>query len=259
MGAEMTAAAGLRFRKKATVTYLVHHLLHLLHPSKQVQSVVKLITLKAHIMEENIDGTGGPGGALIGSLVFLLLLLIATLVLLIGWFWKKTQEDMKDGTMTPWPPIAPRPRIPSQVPDVSKYAVLDKGASMKGAAAALAGNRRLLENEFRRITDYALCTVTAVKTTEISMRNENTRHNRYRDILPYDDNIVELRSSEFSVPGGTNYINASPIAFENCSQSFIACQAPKKEKENGFDHFWHLIVQEEVKKEYEFLNETFGM
>ena len=27
---------------------------------------------------------------------------------------------------------------------------------LQGAAAALAGNRRLLENEFRRITDYAL-------------------------------------------------------------------------------------------------------
>jgi len=70
-------------------------------------------------------------------------------------------------------------------------------------------------------------------------------YNRYRDILPYDDNVMELKSDEFKGAGKTNYINASPIAFENCAQKFIACQAPKKSAD-GFPHFWHLIVQEKV-------------
>ena len=36
--------------------------------------------------------------------------------------------------------------------------------------------------------------------------------------VPYDDNVMELKSDEFKGAGKTNYINASPIAFENCAQ-----------------------------------------
>ena len=36
--------------------------------------------------------------------------------------------------------------------------------------------------------------------------------------MPYDDNLVELRAAEFSAPGQTSYINASPITFGTASQ-----------------------------------------
>ena len=96
MGVEMTAMARMRFWERAPVPYLV--LLQCLQPPNQVQLVVKLITLSRYhwakywlrrgiIWSPTEDGNG----ALIGSLVFILLLLIATLLLLIGWFWKKTQ------------------------------------------------------------------------------------------------------------------------------------------------------------------------
>ena len=41
--------------------------------------------------------------------------------------------------------------------------------------------------------------------------------------VPYDDNVMELKSDEFKGIGKTNYINASPIAFENCAQVMKNC------------------------------------
>ena len=38
-------------------------------------------------------------------------------------------------------------------------------------------------------------------------------------------------------------MNASRINFDNCAQTFIACNAPKP---NSFSHFWHMVIQEKV-------------
>ena len=38
-------------------------------------------------------------------------------------------------------------------------------------------------------------------------------------------------------------MNASTIAFDNCEQIFLAAQAPKPV---SFNHFWHMVIQEEV-------------
>ena len=51
--------------------------------------------------------------------------------------------------------------------------------------------------------------------------------NRYRDILPYDDNVVRLRASS----DGTSYINASYVTFPTLSTKskplyFICTQGP---------------------------------
>ena len=51
-----------------------------------------------------------------------------------------------------------------------------------------------------------------------------------------------MKGEEFAPPE-TPYMNASPIMFDGCAQSFIATQAPK---ENSFKHFWHMVVQEKV-------------
>ena len=41
----------------------------------------------------------------------------------------------------------------------------------------------------------------------------------------------------------STYVNASPIVFPDCKQKFIATQAPRT---STFNHFWHMIIQEEV-------------
>ena len=43
--------------------------------------------------------------------------------------------------------------------------------------------------------------------------------NRYRDILPYDDNVVRLRASS----DGTSYINASYVTFPTLSTKSKPC------------------------------------
>ena len=48
----------------------------------------------------------------------------------------------------------------------------------------------------------------------------------------------------FQTEGETNYINASRIVFTGCSQAFIATQAPKP---IGFNHFWHMVIEQKVK------------
>ena len=40
-----------------------------------------------------------------------------------------------------------------------------------------------------------------------------------------------------------SYVNASRIVFANCEQTFLAAQAPKPV---SFNHFWHMVIQEEV-------------
>ena len=39
-------------------------------------------------------------------------------------------------------------------------------------------------------------------------------------------------------------MNASKITFPDLEQTFIACQAPKP---LSFKHFWHMVIQEQVK------------
>ena len=41
----------------------------------------------------------------------------------------------------------------------------------------------------------------------------------------------------------STFVNASPIVFPDCKQKFIASQAPRT---STINHFWHMIIQEEV-------------
>ena len=68
-------------------------------------------------------------------------------------------------------------------------------------------------------------------------------HKCCHDAVPFDDNLISLESEFFASPE-TRYINASRIKFANCDQTFIAAQAPKA---TGFKHFWHMVIQEEVR------------
>lgn len=59
--------------------------------------------------------------------------------------------------------------------------------------------------------------------------NKNNDKNRYRDVLPYDNNLIQ-----------GDYINASPIYIQG-HHSFIACQSPLK---NTIDDFFNMIFKE---------------
>ncbi|KAH7731089.1 Protein Y41D4A.5 [Aphelenchoides avenae] len=69
---------------------------------------------------------------------------------------------------------------------------------------------------------------------------EHYMRNRYRDILPYDNNRVILKDA--TDPDG--YINASPIVHPQTPTQYIASQAPLSSTVNDF---WQMIVQHGVK------------
>ena len=71
---------------------------------------------------------------------------------------------------------------------------------------------------------------------------EHLMHNRYRDMVAYEDNVISLSSEQGNPP--TSYVNASPISFENCPQTFIATQAPRS---NTFQNFWTMILEQRVR------------
>jgi protein tyrosine phosphatase len=82
------------------------------------------------------------------------------------------------------------------------------------------------------------------KETKVANQDENRPHNRYTDIVPFDDNYIQLSSQTFT-DKNTSYVNASLIEFrEYPDNSFIATQAPRP---NTIKHFWHMVIQAEVK------------
>ena len=48
---------------------------------------------------------------------------------------------------------------------------------------------------------------------------------------------------QFFLSSQVSFVNASRIVFPNCPQTFLAAQAPKP---LSFNHFWHMVIQEEV-------------
>ena len=74
---------------------------------------------------------------------------------------------------------------------------------------------------------------------------ENKPKNRFRDIVPYDDNRVILGSGEgdnrVGEPG--DYINASHINIPSRTHSYILCQGPK---ENTVADFWRMVWEQGI-------------
>jgi protein tyrosine phosphatase len=67
-----------------------------------------------------------------------------------------------------------------------------------------------------------------IYTTEIA--SNNYKKNRYRDILPYDQNLIKKM---------TKYINASPISV-NGEEQYIATQGPLS---STMEDFWEMILK----------------
>ncbi|KAE9553264.1 hypothetical protein FO519_003522 [Halicephalobus sp. NKZ332] len=75
----------------------------------------------------------------------------------------------------------------------------------------------------------------------IGQKPGNFLRNRYRDILPYNFNRVQIDSTPDNQDG---YINASHITFPETSTEYIASQAPLPET---VVDFWHMICQYKIK------------
>lgn len=126
---------------------------------------------------------------------------------------------------------------------LGNHIVLEKDGELKRNAGNLIKRERQLEEEFLWLEAFDKETIKQTKLKTVSVREENRLHNRYIDIAPYDDNYVSLTSELFAPLGISSYVNASRIKFDNCAQTFIACNAPKP---NSFSHFWHMVIQEKV-------------
>lgn len=73
-----------------------------------------------------------------------------------------------------------------------------------------------------------------------ALKTENSKRNRYRDVLPYDDTRVRLVDEE------NDYINASHVFYdsEQCVFKYIAAQGPT---EGTADHFWQMVWENQVR------------
>ncbi|XP_072555524.1 receptor-type tyrosine-protein phosphatase C-like [Paramormyrops kingsleyae] len=74
--------------------------------------------------------------------------------------------------------------------------------------------------------------------TKEAMEPSNQIKNRYGDILPYDDNRVQLSSSA----DGSDYVNASFIDGYNEPKKYIATQGPKNET---LADFWRMVWEQQ--------------
>ena len=144
-----------------------------------------------------------------------------------------------------------------QPPQLCNHIVLRKDEELTKKASDLIKKEDQLEEEFDWLEMYDKGNISKIKPKTVSIREENRSHNRYIDIgnpaklislkdifspAPYDDNYISL-TSELFAPPEISYVNASRIKFDNCAQTFIACNGPKP---NSFSQFWHMVIQEQV-------------
>jgi len=133
------------------------------------------------------------------------------------------------------------PQLPTHLDNLPAHFFLAKDNNLRENAKKVSENVAELENEFKRMLGHVKENI--LKKTTVSSHEKNLIHNRYKDIVPYDDNYIALKSPLFQDPPETNYVNASRIKFPGIEQAFIASQAPQPE---SFAHFWQMVVEEEV-------------
>jgi len=93
------------------------------------------------------------------------------------------------------------------------------------------------KNEFSALQEFGLKQIN--ETTDIGQ--QNSPHNRKENMLPYDNNRIELSTAVGDPP--STYINASPITFPGLKQQFIALSAPEP---GSFSSFWQMVLDQEV-------------
>lgn len=104
--------------------------------------------------------------------------------------------------------------------------------------ASLEDNRRLRGGNFNAIPIWRRG-YTREAGSKIALAPANAGRNRYKDILPYDDIRVRLKSAD------NDYVNASPVVLEGPGfrLSYIASQGPK---DNTAEHFWQMVHENNV-------------
>jgi len=89
-----------------------------------------------------------------------------------------------------------------------------------------------------RLRDATIDPLNSKYTLGVSVSRENSRRNRYCDIMPYERNRVKLDVMNKS----NDYINASYVKLnlfpENPSKYYIATQGPTK---NTYKQFWQMV------------------
>ncbi|KAL3867982.1 hypothetical protein ACJMK2_040823 [Sinanodonta woodiana] len=101
--------------------------------------------------------------------------------------------------------------------------------------------------------EYRQATRSITKSKDVAMQVENKAKNRYKGMVPYDDNRVKLHVWDADIE--TDYINASFIDGFNRSQSYVAAQGPM---ENTLSDFWRMIWQLNTSKIVMLTNLTEG-
>ena len=95
------------------------------------------------------------------------------------------------------------------------------------------------------VTEYELIPrEKAAATSNVASHADNLAKNRFRDVLPYDENRISLTPTKDNKLG---YVNASHIVMAIASQLtrfYIAAQAPLQ---HTIPHFWQLIWEQDVR------------
>ena len=98
--------------------------------------------------------------------------------------------------------------------------------------------------------------IRSFESVSVAKSKLNLKRNRYKEMVPYDSNIVYLDPSLGNSP--SPYINASRVTFQqnyikkyelfkinfpHLDENIIAAQAPKK---SMFAGFWQLVWEQDV-------------
>ncbi|XP_019857512.1 PREDICTED: receptor-type tyrosine-protein phosphatase epsilon-like [Amphimedon queenslandica] len=94
------------------------------------------------------------------------------------------------------------------------------------------------KSEFQRLQNFG-----HLFSTEVANCSENKKRNRFKTILPYDNNLLTLRPISSRGDCSHSYINASYIDGYKKKHQFIATQGPLPQT---LVDFWRLIWQEDI-------------
>ncbi|XP_075995830.1 tyrosine-protein phosphatase non-receptor type 18 [Genypterus blacodes] len=104
-------------------------------------------------------------------------------------------------------------------------------------------SRQALEQEYKEVRAQTLVLKDKLALTcEAGALKENSKKNRYKDILPYDQSRVLL--SLLTSDHDSDYINANFIQGASAGRSYIACQGPLS---CTLTDFWRMIWQHDIK------------